>query len=139
MTAAPLVCPSCGRGHPAGERFCAGCGMPLVHAQGAQERPSEQRARARKIRPEYARGRPVAVARADNQMQAEFIAGLLLEEGIPSIVRNADGFEQPYAPLTGPRVVFVPESGEQAAREALDWEPPSGGPAGAPEAPPRGP
>lgn len=98
--------------------------MPLVHASRREGRASDQRARARKIRPEYARGRPVRVARAANQMQAEFIAGLLLEEGIPSIVRLADGYEQPYAPLTGPREVLVPESGEQAAREALDWQGP---------------
>ena len=31
-----LVCPSCARAHPPEERFCADCGMPLVHAGGPQ-------------------------------------------------------------------------------------------------------
>ena len=28
----PLACPSCGLGHPAEERFCTNCRMPLVVA-----------------------------------------------------------------------------------------------------------
>jgi hypothetical protein len=122
MSLQPLVCPSCGRGHPGSERFCEECGMPLVHAEGAEIQDSERRRRARKIKPQYTEGELVRVARAANLVQAEFIAGMLLEEGIPSIVRRSDGFEVPYAPLTGPREVFVPESAAQAAREALAWE-----------------
>jgi hypothetical protein len=61
------------------------------------------------------------IARARNQIEAEFIEGLLLEEGIPSMLRTPIGG---YAPLVGSREVLVPESGAQAAREALAWEPP---------------
>jgi hypothetical protein len=89
---------------------------------GAAIEASERRRRARKIKPQYTEGELVRVARAANLVQAEFIAGLLLEEGIPSIVRRSDGFEVPYAPLTGPREVLVPESAAEAAREALAWE-----------------
>ncbi len=54
-----------------------------------------------------------------NLAQAEFLAGLLLEEGIPSMLRSSIAG---YAPLTGGRDVLVPESGAQAAREALSWQ-----------------
>jgi len=95
--------------------------MPLVHATGAEQATSERRRKARKIKPQYAEGRLVKVARVANQVEAEFIAGLLLEEGIPSLLRSAIAG---YAPVTGPRDVLVPESGAQAAREALAWEKP---------------
>jgi len=121
MDAEQLLCPACAREHPASERFCASCGMPLVHPAGGEQRASEVQRRARKIKPQYTEGRLVRVARAQNLVQAEFIAGLLLEEGIPSMVRRSDGFEVPYAPLTGPREVMVPESAAEAAREALAW------------------
>jgi Putative prokaryotic signal transducing protein/zinc-ribbon domain len=114
-----LVCPTCGRRHPSGERFCASCGMPLVHAvdpRGATEKPGERRERARKIKPQYGEGRLVKVAQAKNQVEAEFIAGLLLEEGIPSVLSSPIAG---YAPVIGSRAVLVPESGVQAAREAL--------------------
>ena len=44
-----LVCPSCATGHDDGERFCERCGVPLVQAEGEQERipDSERRERAR--------------------------------------------------------------------------------------------
>ena len=56
------------------------------------------------------------VARAENQPEAELIAVLLLEEGIPSLVRNAIGG---YSAVIGEHDVLVPESGAEAAREAL--------------------
>ncbi len=115
----PLVCPGCAREHPPSERFCVACGMPLVHAAGVEQVASERQRKARKIKPQYTEGELVEVARAENLAQAEFIAGLLLEEGIPSMLR---GSISGYTPMVDPRDVLVPESGAQAAREALAWE-----------------
>ena len=123
-----LVCPSCGSIHPRSERFCESCGMPLVHADGAEPAASERQRRARKIKPQYADGRLVKVARAENLSQAEFIAGMLLEEGIPSVLRSSGGVVAPYAPMLGSRDVLVPESGAEAAREALEWNGTAPGP-----------
>ena len=121
-----LVCPQCKRAYPASERFCASCGMPLVHRSGGEEEPSARRRRARKIKPQYAEGQLVKVARAQHQSEAEFIEGLLLEEGIPCMLRRSPGFDVPDMLAGGPRDVLVPASGAQAAREALAWEPPHG-------------
>jgi len=115
----PLVCPGCAREHPPSERFCETCGMPLVHATGVEQAASERQRKARKIKPQYTEGPLVKVARAENLVQAEFIAGLLLEEGIPSML---GGSISGYAPVVGTRDVLVPESGAEAAREALAWE-----------------
>lgn len=91
--------------------------MPLVQdVSGAETETSERRRTARKIKPEYAEGPLVRVARVSNQPEAEFIAGLLLEEGIPCLLRNSIAG---YSPVIGPRDVLVPDSGAQAAREAL--------------------
>ena len=121
MEAELIVCPTCARAHPPSERFCEACGMPLVHASGGEQATSERRRKARKIKPQYAEGQLVKVARVANQVEAEFIAGLLLEEGIPCLLRNSIGG---YSPMIGPREIMVPESGAEAAREALDWEKP---------------
>ena len=126
MADAGLVCPSCGREHPSSERFCEACRMPLVLDDGGEEPvASGRRIRARKIKPEYAEGALVKVARAESQPEAEFIEGLLLEEGIPCMLRRSAGFDVPEVLAAGPRDVLVPESGAQAAREALAWEPPA--------------
>ena len=61
-------------------------------AAPCRRRASAQR-RARKIKPQYAEGELVKVARAANQPEAEFIEGLLLEEGIPSMLRRSSGFD----------------------------------------------
>jgi Putative prokaryotic signal transducing protein len=119
MDTEPIVCPTCAREHPPSDRFCESCGMPLVKPAVASRSVSERRETARKIKPEYAEGELVRVARADNLGQAEFIAGLLLEEGIPSTFRSSIAG---YAPVVGTREILVPESGAQAAREALDWK-----------------
>jgi hypothetical protein len=86
-----VVCPTCARAHPPNERFCEDCGMPLVHASAAEQVVSERQQKARKIKPQYAEGELVKVAHADSQPEAEFIAGLLLEEGIPCVLRNLIG------------------------------------------------
>jgi len=94
--------------------------MPLVQDQGDESQPSPRARRARKIKPQYAEGQLVKVARAANQPEAEFIEALLLEEGIPSMLRRSGGADVPDFLAAGPRDVLVPESGAQAAREALD-------------------
>jgi hypothetical protein len=98
--------------------------MPVVHAD-AQLEVGERERRARKIKPQYGEGRLVAVAHASNGAEAEFIAGLLLEEGIPSVLRRSGGADVPEFGGAGARDVLVPESGAQAAREALSWERPA--------------
>jgi hypothetical protein len=54
-----------------------------------------------------------------NQAEGELIQGILLEQGIPSILRRARGFDVPDFLAAGPRDVMVPESGYEAARELL--------------------
>jgi len=74
---------------------------------------------ARKIDPRYSHGDLVRVARAQHQAEAEFVQSLLIEEGIPSMVRRSAGFDVPDMLAAGPRDVLVPSSGEMAAREVL--------------------
>jgi hypothetical protein len=120
-----LICPSCEREHSSEERFCEACGMPLVHARGAEHHPSERQRMLRKVKPQYSEGELIKVARANNRPEAEFIANLLLEEGIPSLLRASFGAAiGGYASEVGARDVLVPESGAQAAREALAYERP---------------
>jgi Putative prokaryotic signal transducing protein len=127
MDAERLVCPGCGLEHPSSERFCRSCELPLVVAAGAESEAGERRRRARKIKPQYAEGELVKVARGANRAEAEFIANLLLEEGIPSMLRSSFGAPiGGYASQVGARDVLVPLSGAQAAREALAYRRPSG-------------
>jgi hypothetical protein len=93
--------------------------MPLVYLPGSEREMSERQRKARKIKPQYAEGQLVKVAYANNQPEAELIEALLLEEGIPSMTRRSGGFDVPDFLAAGPRDVLVPESGAQAAREAL--------------------
>jgi hypothetical protein len=92
-----------------------------VYARGGgSEAPdSPQHERARKIRPELTRGEPVRVAGGRNQAEAELIQNLLLEEGIPSMIRRSAGFDVPDFLAGGPRDVLVPESGAEEARALL--------------------
>jgi hypothetical protein len=114
-----LVCPSCATGHEDRERFCERCGVPLVEAEPAALRESDQRERARKIRPQYAEGPLVKVVGARNQSEAELLQGILLEEGVPSMMRRSGGFDVPDFLASGPRDILVPASGADAAREIL--------------------
>jgi hypothetical protein len=95
--------------------------MPLVRAGDGEHEPvrDEAHERARKIRPEFTRGPLVRVAGGRNQPEAELIQNILLEEGVPSIVRRSAGFDVPDFLAAGPRDVMVPESGAVVAREAL--------------------
>src|SRR5215469_12050794 len=72
-----------------------------------------------KIKPELAEGDLVKVASARNQPEAEFIQGLLLNAGVPSVLRRTPGFDVPDFLAAGPRDVLVPASGVQAARQVL--------------------
>jgi Putative prokaryotic signal transducing protein len=116
-----LVCPACGAAYGASERFCDSCNLPLTHsaALAVAEPTSEQHRRARKIKPQLAEGRLVRVAGARNQVEAEFIQSLLLEEGVPSVLRRSAGFDVPDFLAAGPRDILVPESGVTTAREVL--------------------
>ena len=105
--------------------------MPLVTAGNATlDAPlSEAHDRARKIDPRYSEGELVRVAGANNQAEAELIQGLLLEEGVPSVLRRTRGFDVPDFLAAGPREVLVPEAGAEIARELLRGtqpEPPPG-------------
>ena len=102
-----LSCPRCGTQHPLEERFCSRCGFPLVYS--GYER----------IDPEYTRGDLVRVAGGRNQSEAELIQNLLLEEGIPSVVRRSAGFDVPDYLAGGPRDVLVAESAVAAAHDML--------------------
>ena len=122
-----LVCPSCATGHEDGERFCGRCGVPLVHAEPEPLPAGDRRERARKIRPQYAEGPLVKVVGARNQAEAELLQGMLLEEGVPSLMRRSGGFDVPDFLASGPRDILVPTSGATAAREILQLPEPAPG------------
>ncbi len=114
------MCPSCAAEHARTERFCRDCGLPLVlPGEEAGEELSEARERARKVLPRYSEGPLVKVGSARNQAEAEMLENLLLEEGIPSLVRRSGGFDVPDFLAAGPRDILVPASGSDLAREIL--------------------
>jgi hypothetical protein len=117
----PLVCPSCAETYPLDARFCARCRMPLVYAgaRGLEAPVTAAHERARKIKPQFAEGDLVRVAGGRNQAEAEFIQGLLLEEGVPSMLRRSAGFDVPDYLAAGPRDVMVPASGARTAQDVL--------------------
>jgi hypothetical protein len=114
-----LHCPACGAAYDEPERFCPDCKLPLVHGEGVIESVGERHERARKIKPQFTEGRLVRVAGARNQAEAEFIQGLLLEEGVPSMLRRSAGFDVPDFLAAGPRDILVPETALATAREVL--------------------
>jgi hypothetical protein len=95
--------------------------MPLVHpgAESLDAPLSDAHGRARKIDPAFTEGDLVRVAGGRNQSEAELIQGLLLEYGVPSILRRSAGFDVPDFLAAGPRDVLVPEAGAETAREVL--------------------
>ncbi len=124
-----LVCPGCASPADAGERFCARCGLPLVlcgdhrdDLEGARPEGadvSERRRRLRLVKPQLAEGPLVKVAWVRNQAEGEFLQSLLLEQGVPSMLRRSAGFDVPDMLFAGPRDVLVAASGVDTAREAL--------------------
>ncbi|MGI8512814.1 MAG: hypothetical protein ACR2NH_09330 [Solirubrobacteraceae bacterium] len=116
----PLVCPSCASTHTLDARFCPVCSMPLVYGRLEADAPiTERHERARKIKPQLAEGDLVRVAGGRNQAEAEFIQALLLEEGVPSMLKRTAGFDVPDYLAAGPRDVLVPRSGVVTAHEIL--------------------
>ena len=83
---------------------------------------------AQKVDPQYVGGAPVKVAYASNQVEAELIQGILLEEGIPSSQRRARGFDVPDFLAAGPRDILVPEAAYEAARSLIYESPALGRP-----------
>jgi hypothetical protein len=77
------------------------------------------RQRVRKIKPQLSEGQLVRVIGASNQAEAEMIQGMLLEEGVPSLLRRALGSDVPDFLAAGRRDVLVPASGLATAREVL--------------------
>jgi hypothetical protein len=117
----PLACPTCATTHSLSERFCPDCGMPLVYAgtAGVDQPVTAAHARARKVKKQYLDGELVRVAGARHQAEAELIQGMLLEEGVPSMLRRARGFDVPDMLAAGPRDIMVPQGGAAVAREIL--------------------
>ena len=94
--------------------------MPLIHADQLEQEPTDRaHEQARKIHPRYARGELQRVTVATNLSEAELIKGVLLEQGIPSLIRRTAGFDVPDFLAAGPRDVLVPEAGFDAARVLL--------------------
>jgi hypothetical protein len=116
-----LVCPQCSSRFAGEMRFCPDCRLPLVLEPGAgsTDYESERHRRLRKVKPQLSEGELVKVAWARNEPEGEFIQGLLLEEGVPSMLRRSAGFDVPDFLAGGPRDVMVPISGAQTAREVL--------------------
>src|SRR5829696_8698972 len=102
-----LACPGCGREDDSGASFCPSCGMPLVRpvAEPLDAPLNDAHGRARKIDPAFT--------------EAELVQGLLLEWGVPSILRRSAGFDVPDFLAAGPRDVLVPSAGAETAREVL--------------------
>jgi hypothetical protein len=96
-----------------------------VLADGAAEPLSEARERARKVLPRYAEGPLVRVATARHQAEAELLGNILLEEGIPSLIRRSGGFDVPDFLASGPRDILVPAAGAELARDLLGNPEPS--------------
>ena len=116
-----LVCPRCASRYPVDERFCPDCKLPLV-LEATGEEPdfeSDRHRRIRKVKPQLSEGELVKVAWARNESEGQFIQGLLLEEGVPSMLRRSAGFDVPDFLAAGPRDVMVPISGAATAREVL--------------------
>jgi hypothetical protein len=90
--------------------------LRLVWDRRSGHRPARARAQDQAA----VRGRRLVRAiGAHNQAEAEFIQGLLLEEGVPSTLRRTRGFDVPDMLAAGPRDIMVPVSGYLAARDVL--------------------
>ena len=72
-----------------------------------------------RVRPEYAKGQLTKVGWARNQAEADLMEGLLLDQGIPALVRRSGGFDVPDFLAAGPRDILVPATGAALARELL--------------------
>src|SRR4051812_18458765 len=111
----PLTCPRCALPHPMSERFCRNCGMPLVYVGTREEEPiTEAHERARKVRPQFAHGDLIRVTGARSLADGEMVQSILLDNGIPSMLRRTRGFAVPDFLAAGARGPLGPPSGYQA-------------------------
>jgi hypothetical protein len=62
---------------------------------------------------------PVKVAWAAQQAEAELIADILRQEGIPSLIKRNKGFDVPDFLAAGARDVYVPASAAERAKQIL--------------------
>lgn len=65
-------------------------------------------------------GKLVKVGFARNQAEAEMLQGLLIESGIPSILKRAGGFDNPDFLVAGPRDIWVNKEHAHEARRILE-------------------
>ncbi len=86
---------------------------------GSTGRVSDRHERALKVSPPLTAGELTRVARAANGAEAELIQALLLERGVPSLLRRSAGFDVPDFLAAGPRDVLVPAAAADRARELL--------------------
>src|SRR3954470_6336703 len=64
-------------------------------------------------------GKLVKVAFARNQSEAELLQGLLLDSGIPSVLKRSGGFDNPDFLSAGPHDVWVNVQHEEEAKRVL--------------------
>jgi len=64
-------------------------------------------------------GKLVRVAFARNQAEAELLQGLLLDSGIPSVLKRAGGFDNPDFLAAGPHDIWVNVAHEEEAKRML--------------------
>lgn len=64
-------------------------------------------------------GKLVKVAFARNQSEAELLQGLLLDSGIPSVLKRSGGFDNPDFLAAGPHDVWVNAQHEEEAKRVL--------------------
>ncbi|HMT04236.1 MAG: DUF2007 domain-containing protein [Solirubrobacterales bacterium] len=62
---------------------------------------------------------PVKIAWASNVAEAELIADILRQEGIPSLIKRNKGFDVPDFLAAGARDIFVPASAAEQAKQIL--------------------
>ncbi len=64
-------------------------------------------------------GKLIKVGFARNQAEAEMLQALLLESGIPSILKRSGGFDAPEFLAAGPRDIWVNQGHAEKARRIL--------------------
>lgn len=64
-------------------------------------------------------GKLVKVAFARNQSEAELLQGLLLDSGVPSVLKRSGGFDNPDFLAAGPHDVWVNAQHEEEAKRIL--------------------
>ncbi len=65
-------------------------------------------------------GKLVKVGFARNQSEAEMLQGLLIEAGIPSVLKRSGGFDNPDFLAAGPHDIWVNTEQAREARELLE-------------------